>query len=740
MKCALTLALSLALFTSGAHASDGEQVSVKRAGVQSTAALNAASELRPRLRVQPSEEDEGRDRRKLRENPGSPIKSDGRSRTGPYTAFSDIPALTFDGPGFFDSFAFPPDTQGDVGPEQFVAFINGRLRSYSKSSGAADGVLDANPDTWWATAMTPVGGAVTSNFTGDPRIRYDRLTGRWFAVMLDIPNGGSLSNRVMIAVSSSGVITPSTTWSFYYLEPAAGEFTDYPTLGIDQDALYIGTNQFSASTDSFVGTDGYVVRKQSIIGGGGGPATSAATKFDLVTSGGGSGPFTPQGVDNAGSNGGVGYFIGISNDTFGTLVVRRVSSPGSGSPIISGNLNVTVPITASPPAAGVPTAGGIALDAIDDRLFAAQMRGTSIWTAHNIGVNQSGVALSGDRVASRWYQVNTNGTAGTPSLAQSGTVFDPAATDPRSYWIPSVAVNGQGAMVIGGSTAGSTAYADAWYSGRLASYPAGATDPPTRYTNSSSPYNRLSNRWGDYSLTRVDPVDDQTIWTIQEYVSAPSVYGTRIAKLMAPPPAQPVAISAAVPAGQASVSVELTGESSSGSAFFDPGPGFAGRLAVTEGCSGVNVNSVSYVSETRLTLDLDTRGSAGEACPVSVINPDGQSRSSATPILRVEAPPGGGGSTEPPATVPSAAIAAPRASWTVGRRRVAVVVRAVAGLTYLVTARRGTRRARGTCRPSATGPVRCSITLAKGRWTITIVGRAPGGQISAPASRRVRIR
>ena len=770
----------MALVASSAEASTGEKVSVKRAGVQSTAALNLSSELRPKLRLQPPQEDEELDREALRGNPKSPASSDGQSRTSAsaaaYTAFGATPALGFDGPGFVDAMAFPPDPQGDVGPTQYIAFVNGRLRSYSKSSGTADGVLNADPNTWWASAMTPVGGAVTSNRTTDPRIRYDRLTDRWFAVMIDLPNEMTANNRVMIAVSSAGVITASTTWTFYYLEPSAGEFTDYPTLGVDQDALYIGTNQFSTSGDRpFIGSDGYVVRKAAITGGSGGPASGAATKFDLVSYAGAPGPYTPQGVDNAGSNGGVGYFIGVANTLSGTLVVRRVSSPGSGSPTISGDLNVTVPATARAVPGPVPTAGGIALDTLDDRLFSAQMRGSSIWTAHHIGVNRFGQAQYGGRAASRWYQVNTNGPGGTPSRVQSGTVFDPAASNPRSYWFPSVAVNGQGAMVIGGSTAGSTAYVDAWYSGRLASYSAGVTDEPTRYTNSSSAYNALTSRWGDYSTTRVDPVDDQTIWTIQQYVSAPDVYGTRIAKLMAPPPAKPVSTSAVAPIGQASTNVTLNGESTAGSSFFDPGPGFASRLAVIEGCSGVTVNSVSDISPTRLVLDLDTRGAAEESCGVTVTNPDGQSQSSATSILRVGASPGGGepgggapggqapggsppndsGSSDPATpSIPSApsspsgsggggpsgSIAAPSASWKVVGRRVTVAVKGAPGLRYSVTARRGTRRVGGACKSGVSGPVRCSVSLGKGRWAVSVVGRDSSGRLSAPTSRSVRIR
>ena len=39
------------------------------------------------------------------------------------------------------------------------------------------------------------------------------------------------------------------------------------------------------------------------------------------------------------------------------------------------------------------------------------------------------------------------------------------------------------------------------------------------------------NRWGDFSITTVDPSDDTTMWTIQEYTSGANKFGTWWAKL-----------------------------------------------------------------------------------------------------------------------------------------------------------------------------------------------------------------
>jgi hypothetical protein len=49
------------------------------------------------------------------------------------------------------------------------------------------------------------------------------------------------------------------------------------------------------------------------------------------------------------------------------------------------------------------------------------------------------------------------------------------------------------------------------------------------------------NRWGDYSATCVDPVDDTTLWTIQEYAKTPeSTWGTWWGKLELVPGQRPI--------------------------------------------------------------------------------------------------------------------------------------------------------------------------------------------------------
>jgi hypothetical protein len=578
----------------------------------------------------------------------------------------------FTGPTLADCQAFPPDNMGCVGPSQFIAFVNGRIRSFDKATGVADGVLETSPDAFFASAMTPIGNGIVVNFTSDPQIRYDRLSGCWFLTIIDVPctdpTCSALNpNRLLMAVSdaaSQGTITASTVWTFSWFQPDTASFMDYPSLGVDARALYIGGDMF-ASDGTLSGTSGYVVRKSSALDAG----PLFVTAFPNLALGvGGEGPWAPRGVDNFDPAANEGYFIGVSNIAYSRLVFRRVSDPG-GTPTISDNIIRNVSSTAFPPSvAHLGNANGAfgQLDAVDDRLLAAHIRNGRLFTAQSIAVASTGVGSSYDpdrRDAVRWYELNgirSTDNSGLPVVVRFGTLYDPARSlsTARQYWMPSIMVSGQGHAALGFSTAGVPFYVDAGTVGRLASYGAGALGTPEMLTSSSTSYNPAGNpggpngrRWGDYSFTSLDPLDDMTMWTIQQFCDDVDSYGCRIARLVAPPPATPSG-APDVEAGNASVVVTLTGTPVIGSGFFDPGADLPGvpafhHLSATVTNTGVTgtpptVNAVTYVNPTMMLLDLNTGlatpNVGGEKYGVLVTNPDGQNIEGHAVLRVVEQP------------------------------------------------------------------------------------------------------
>ena len=528
----------------------------------------------------------------------------------------------------------PPDSMGDIGPTQILVHVNGRIKVFDRNG--VVGPLNSGNNPFWESVRE--GLRMT-----DPSVRYDRLSGRWFLVMMNL---AAVNNVVAIAVSSGPTITGTSSFTFFsfHVGIGPGESTltcDYPSLGVDANALTIGCNMYSGS--SFQHSTVYVVRKSSLLSGG----PMVVTPFVDVTGGITAGPWSPRGVHNDDPLATESYFIGVDIGLLGPLALRRVTDPG-GTPSLSGNIFLTVPAT-SLPLLQPAQSSTVGLDPLDDRLLAATIRTNritgvkSLWTAHSIAVNTSCVAATsgtGRRNAARWYEIGDLGAA-TPTLLQAGTLCDTAATNPRGFIYPSLIGTGQGHVAIGSSYAAPNAFAGVATASRRRDDPAGTLGSPLFPQPGLAAYTVVDpsgfNRWGDYSFSGVDPNDDMTVWTFQEYADTPppppanqNAWAVRVLQLRAPPPAVPISASPAqICAGAALTSVTITGSSPAGEEFFDPGPdtggpGFAAHLSASA-CPGVSVSSAVFVDPTHVALTLDAIAAVPGTCDVTVTNPDGQS-------------------------------------------------------------------------------------------------------------------
>jgi hypothetical protein len=548
---------------------------------------------------------------------------------------------------FSETSTFPPDGSAAAGPTQFIAIANGRIRSFLKS-GVADGVLNAKTSTFFDTVRgsgTPFGG----------RIRFDRLSSRWFITMAT----DAVPGRTVIASSSGATITAATVWSFSAFDDTflgTDCTTDAPSLGVDAHALYLGANQYCTAGTTFRGSSAWVVRKASVLDG----AVAIVTAFhDLTGGASGAGPFAPQGVNNDDPAAATGYFLAVDNTALGTLVLRRIATPG-GTPTISGNINIAVAATALP----VPirhrgnTAGANGyLSANDDRLASVYLRGGSAWAAHTIAVNESGSAAgTTTRDGVRWYEIGSLDS--TPAVLQSGTLHDsstPGSVDARNYFNASIATSRLGRTVIGFSSAGTNEYVNAGAADRAAGDPAGTLTAPAIATSSAAAYNPAADpgsptgrRWGGYSETVMDGCDGTTLWSLQQFTDATDSYGLRAIKVQGVAPPVPVSASpASVQSNLPSVDVVVTASpGTAGAAFFDSPAGFA--CAISASISGVTVNSVTRNSATQVTLNLSTVNAVGGVKAITIANPDGQSATGAGllnvlagPAMAIETPAAG---------------------------------------------------------------------------------------------------
>jgi len=583
--------------------------------------------------------------RKPRISPASPVISSYSSVPTPFTdptqhATQELHS-NFLGITLSESGSVPPDCMGSVGPTQICVASNGRIKFYAKPS-----VCDAPLSTSSISGSTPLANPIFSvgldaffssvrnnSETTDPHVHYDRLSGRWFVVCINIE---STSNRILVAVSNGPTITNTSSFTFYFFNHDAGvtvgqsdyhQFCDFPMPGLDKYALYIGGLIFS-SGGGFQGSSIYVVNKASLISGG--PLTFTAFRR-VGTSG--TGIFAPQGVDNDDPDATRGYFLGVDAANYGVLNYIVISDPGGVPTRTSGSLNV--PLT-SAPLNQIAAGSTNDLDGADDRLLNVQMMKnkttgvSTIWTAHNISVNSSGVASAPDRNAVRWYELNVPGPS--LSLKQSGTWYDNASVSPRGYWMGSIAMSGQGHAVAGASAAGAEARANVVASGRYNGQTLGALSNTANITLYGLNYNAESDepqRWGDYSVTEVDPSDNMTLWTFQEFTAATNVWGVRVTQFKAPPPATPTNMTQVICNATRSLEVTLTGTSVDNSGFFDPGndangPGFAKRLSVTS-TGGVTISNVIFDNPTQIRFTLNyAEAVLGSALTLTVTNPDCQ--------------------------------------------------------------------------------------------------------------------
>jgi hypothetical protein len=138
----------------------------------------------------------------------------------------------FEGSNVSISGFLPPDSDGAVGPGQFVEMVNGVYRVYDKSGAI---LQNSSLNDFWSTA-----GVTPTNFAYDPRVLYDPVSQRWFASSSENPGA---PNRVLVAVSKTS--DPTQGWQAVAFPTDFNRqfWGDFPTLGINKDAVYISETE-----------------------------------------------------------------------------------------------------------------------------------------------------------------------------------------------------------------------------------------------------------------------------------------------------------------------------------------------------------------------------------------------------------------------------------------------------------------------------------------------------------------
>jgi hypothetical protein len=386
-------------------------------------------------------------------------------------------------------------------------------------------------------------------------------------------------------------------------------------------------NAFNGSNGGYENSDGFVINKAALING-----TLTVTVFrNLLDPKTLIGPITPQGVDVFDSNSTHGYFVGVSGEN--SLALNVISHPG-GTPSISKTILIPIPTITSP--LDVPHRGNMGgangyLDSTDTRMSHSHVRDGLLYTSHNIGVDPMGNSSSSSNdlaTGSRFYEINIANPL-APKIIQSGTLFGPGTNflQRQFYFAPSVMTNGLHNLVLGSSTAGQPFFINAAISQHFLTYCPNVLTPATIYTNSTTSYNPPNDpggaggrKWGNYSTVSIDPLDNMTMWTIQEYANATDSWGAQVVRVLAPAPPSFVVSPNAIPVGT-TAALTIVGNGINGSAFYDPSADFPNHLKVL--ISGCVIDSITIVNPTQLLVNVFAVTAGSKV--IIVTNPDGQS-------------------------------------------------------------------------------------------------------------------
>jgi hypothetical protein len=459
------------------------------------------------------------------------------------------PLLTFDGVNQAQStcICLPPDTNGDVGPNHYVQSVNLAFKVFDKNGNTLSG--PTSYDSFFASLTgTPCG---SNQNNGDPIAFYDQIADRWVITDFAFPSFPGNSFWECIGVSQ----TPdpvSGGWFLYAVQvdpENPNRLGDYPKLALWPDAYYLTMNEFTNNT-TFDGVRVYALDRASMIGGGPTHAvgftidvTGLGDSYRLVPASFRTGNPLPTGekefllaVDSPASGGvtltvvkGWLFHVDFVNPANSTLGVGANHAPNAQIAV-----NGFVDAFTDTGRDLVPQQGTMAkLDTLGDGIMTPvvyeNLSGTeSLWADQTIIENYP----SGP-TAVRWYQFNVTGGnfPATPVQQQDWT----NSNDGLWRWMPSIAVDQNGDTAIGYSVSSANMFPGIRYAGRLASDPANNLGQGEAImTNGGGA--QVNSRWGDYSMTTIDPADNITFWHTNEYYLTTGAisWSTRIGKFQFP--------------------------------------------------------------------------------------------------------------------------------------------------------------------------------------------------------------
>jgi hypothetical protein len=350
----------------------------------------------------------------------------------------------------------------------------------------------------------------------DPEILFDAGSGRWFASIIDIPNG-----RVQFAVSTSN--DPTGTWNLYFVStPRSTTLHDQPFIGTSDDKFVISANDFAGGT-RFIGAEYWIINKAELVAGLSTVHVATNTPNFAFAS--------VHPAQHLGSSSGLFYMVSVFPvGTASSATLFTVGGvPGLSTVTVTTNSFAINPMSNPPNAAQPGTSTTLATN--DDRVLSAVWESNSLWFSANDACIPSGDTT---RSCARLIQITASGTA-PPTKGQD---FDYAASG-QYFFYPAVSLSG-GQLVLVYGLSSSTVFPSLLVTGRTPTDPVNTLQAPFTIRSGTAP--DTSTRYGDYFGAATDPTSStsSTFWVAGEYrvSSGFQTWNTaiaRVAALGAPP-------------------------------------------------------------------------------------------------------------------------------------------------------------------------------------------------------------
>lgn len=415
----------------------------------------------------------------------------------------------------------PPDTNGDVGLQHYVQYVNLGWIVYNKSDGSvAAGPFPGN--TFWQG----FGGVCETLNAGDPIVLYDHLAGRWFFSQF---TGTSVPDGHQCVAISDGE-DPTGPYTLYDFVVSPGGFNDYPHIGMWPDGYYMTTHEFSNPGLTFQGTNLTIFDRDEMLAGNpnaGFVQFSSSTSGDDLEFG-----TMPAHLEGPPPPAGSCHYSVHSTDAeaFGVPGSDRIrvwetcvnfNNPGSSTLNQVNSINL--------PAFDINLCG-FSRDCIDQpgsqlldpNAANTQYRfNTRYFAGEGVlkGVVTRNIDVGGDRAGVLWAGIDINPINDATSLSDGGDLLGVIDfNDGLNRWMGSASLDQDGNVGIGYTRSSSGSFPSIY----LTVHERGVDAPGTVQQESvcvdGSGSHTGANRWADYASTSVDPSDSCTFWHTNEYV------------------------------------------------------------------------------------------------------------------------------------------------------------------------------------------------------------------------------